>query len=82
MPRKSAARLAGESGLANLQCIESLAIEAQELGHSAREYRATYFRNESECKRWLAQMRAAGMPCPAFIKSSFPAWAYKESSNG
>ena len=82
MPRKSAATLAGESGLANLECIESLAQEAQEIEGSARAYRATYFRNESECKRWLAQMRAAGMPCPAFIRSSFPQWAYEESSHG
>lgn len=77
MPRKSDKQLAGESGLRNLDCIRELAEEARTLGDGSRDYRATFFRNESECKRWLAQMQAANMPCPEFIRSNFPTWCYK-----
>jgi hypothetical protein len=77
MPRKSQIQLAGESGLRNLDCIRDLAQEARELGGGTRDYRATFFRNESECKRWLAQMQAAAMPCPDYITTGFPSWGYE-----
>lgn len=59
MARKSNVRVAGESALANLNCIHDIASED---GNSA-----TYARNAPDCARWCRALQAADMPFPDWM---------------
>jgi hypothetical protein len=59
MARKSNLRIAGESALANLNCIHDIAAES--------EPGATYTRNAGDCARWCKALQAAGMPFPDWM---------------
>lgn len=63
--RKSNARIEGESALRNLQAIRDLAEENERFEERGRN--RTWSRNAGDARRWVGQLKAAGMDAPSFV---------------